>query len=989
MRKHLVSRIITTSLFFILGAVLNAANITISGTVTNPLDKPVKKAKVTLRNLKDEVLIEEFTNRKGKFTLEEVEPKFYYLVIDHEEDGSKRIKINPRKNQNNDLELSFSLTGSEQPVDCYLFSDAPPTSFDPVLKVRGVKVETSAEHVVINWRDIKQAKLFTLFENNIKIYAGEETRFEKDIEPGMEFCYTLKSFGDHGLEGDLSDPACASAPTTSPRDIKIDVFKNNLTFSWTEVNGARSYNIFRDDVNIGNVMSASFKDVDLEFGKDHYYKISAIDALNTESQPSVEIKSTTHEFVASPILSSMNNDSRITLIWNEVKSAITYNIYRDGLNISFAEAFSFTDPMPPGNEYCYEITSVDQYDIESGRSNTHCTKVPLSAPTGFRADGDVTSMHLNWDEVTGANFYKIYEKIDQDSLRFIQKVKSTQYTVRSLDFAADICYVISAVDMENEESEPSPSACNVVLDPPHFTIQKMNVVDPSGNGVIDAKEKGSIQFALFNDGQSPAHHVIASVLPTQPDQALLIGDPVILDTLNAGRINFINIDIEGGLQVSSGENDFELKLSSKEKVTLDEPYLFKVTTEAMVPPNMIVADFAVSNDFNTNYVPKNEIVQLTIRIQNVGEGYTEFVDVAVKENRTFTAPDFTGSVRLPAFKPGDYMDIELPIKSSQDNFSVDIELTDYLNKTVTKRLDLEAMRHYRSPMELTTQDLGADSIVYYPDELGEIDVDRRVPLGRKNPNGMAIILATEYFEDSNYPPLEYAGRDRDVVRMYFNQAFGLSDFQLLPSKSWQMDGGPTGDDLRNIFDPHQGDLRKRIITAEKYSGVDEMDIFLYYRGYGEWVQGKPLLIPRDANFERHVSKFPLEMLIDNLSQLTVLSNIKTITLFLDITYINPESSRGSLWDFPSLPDKICILSASSNGETSQIYNEKKHSFYTYAFLKGLAGGADDGDNVIELGEITEYIYKTVPEHTRSVNGAEIQNPKFNGMDLKRTILDLR
>ncbi len=316
-------------------------------------------------------------------------------------------------------------------------------------------------------------------------------------------------------------------------------------------------------------------------------------------------------------------------------------------------------------------------------------------------------------------------------------------------------------------------------------------------------------------------------------------------------------------------------------------------------------------------------------------------------------------------------------------------MTDYLQRTNKQRLDLETMRHYRSPMELSIQDLGAEDVVYYPDELGEIDVDRRIPLGRKNPNGMAIILATEYYDDQHYSPLEYAGRDRNVVRKYFNQAFGLSDFQLLPSKPWQMDGGPTGDDFRAVFDPHQGDLRKRIITAEKYSGVDEMDIFLYYRGYGEWIEGKPLLIPKDAKLDRHVTKYPLEQLVNNLSRLTVLSNIRTITLFLDITYINPSKSVGSLWDFPKLPEKMCILSASSNGETSQIFRDKKHSFFTYAFLKGLAGGADDGDNVIDLGEITEYIYKTVPEHVRSVSGSSRQNPKFNGMDLKRTVLDLR
>ena len=61
------------------------------------------------------------------------------------------------------------------------------------------------------------------------------------------------------------------------------------------------------------------------------------------------------------------------------------------------------------------------------------------------------------------------------------------------------------------------------------------------------------------------------------------------------------------------------------------------------------------------------------------------------------------------------------------------------------------------------------------------------PLSRKNPNGLAIIFGTEDYQDLRYPKLKYAARDRDVMRKYFNQAFGLSDFQLLPSKPWQME----------------------------------------------------------------------------------------------------------------------------------------------------------------------------------------------------------
>jgi hypothetical protein len=427
-----------------------------------------------------------------------------------------------------------------------------------------------------------------------------------------------------------------------------------------------------------------------------------------------------------------------------------------------------------------------------------------------------------------------------------------------------------------------------------------------------------------------------------------------------------------------------------EDIGLDEPYVFKIETMSMIPPKMIVADFAVSNEFNTHYIPKNEPVNLTIRIQNVGEGDTESVSLTVKKNRTYSTPDFNGDVTLPGFDPGDYMDVDIPIITSEDNCTVMIELTDYLGRSNEQRINLETMRNYRSPLELTIQDIGTEDVEYYPDELGEIDVDRQIPLGRKNPNGIAVIIGTQDYDDfKNYPSLNYVSRDRDVIRNYFSKAFGFSDFQMLPSKPWQMEGGPSSEEFSIIFDPYQGDLRKRIISAEKYSDMEDINIYVYYRGYGEWVNGRPLLVPKDAKFDRHITKYPLEELVNNLSMLSVLSSIKAITLFLDITYVNPEESAGLIWDFPEVSDKICILNACSNGETSQIYNDKKHSFYTYSLLKGLSGSADDGNSVIDLGEITEYVYKTIPEHIRTQPDAKRQNPKFNGTDLKRIVLDLR
>ena len=54
--------IIFRSVFIVfISSIIYSQNVIVKGVVRNPADKPVKKANVTLRNLKDEIMFEDFT----------------------------------------------------------------------------------------------------------------------------------------------------------------------------------------------------------------------------------------------------------------------------------------------------------------------------------------------------------------------------------------------------------------------------------------------------------------------------------------------------------------------------------------------------------------------------------------------------------------------------------------------------------------------------------------------------------------------------------------------------------------------------------------------------------------------------------------------------------------------------------------------------------------------------------------------------------------
>ena len=83
--------------------------ISISGSIFNDEGKPSRKAEVKLYTIDESQIGLVKTNRKGRFEFSDLNPDYYYLLATHHDDGSVRIKINPRKTRNRDLLLRLNL----------------------------------------------------------------------------------------------------------------------------------------------------------------------------------------------------------------------------------------------------------------------------------------------------------------------------------------------------------------------------------------------------------------------------------------------------------------------------------------------------------------------------------------------------------------------------------------------------------------------------------------------------------------------------------------------------------------------------------------------------------------------------------------------------------------------------------------------------------------------------------------------------------------
>jgi len=85
-------------------------------------------------------------------------------------------------------------------------------------------------------------------------------------------------------------------------------------------------------------------------------------------------------------------------------------------------------------------------------------------------------------------------------------------------------------------------------------------------------------------------------------------------------------------------------------------------------------------------------------------------------------------------------------------------------------------------------------------------------------------------------------------------------------------------------------------------------------------------------------------------------------------------------------ENTVVFTSAGGDQVSSWYLEKKHSLFTYYFLKALQGEGDlNQDKKLTVGEIKEYVNENVPYMARRLNNRE-QTPQVTG-DENKVILE--
>ena len=410
--------------------------------------------------------------------------------------------------------------------------------------------------------------------------------------------------------------------------------------------------------------------------------------------------------------------------------------------------------------------------------------------------------------------------------------------------------------------------------------------------MLDGRESGWAIFKIVNDGRSPARELKPWLQPEDGAMtpSLKIDSVETIPFLAVGDTLQVEFSIYAKLKIESGDRKFFFRMEEFSGMDL-EPEPISFPTLKVTPPNLVVTDFAIDNEWGQHYVPTNETATMTIRVQNLSVGLTDTASIKFTRDSSFVNEDKDELYEFGLIKGGEHIDLSFEVMSRSDNFVINLELYDYFETTKTVPIYIDALKIYKGKEDLILYETPYPKDLKIGERAISPEIVTNIPKATLGRETIGIVLGNLAFWDSTIVSKSSTKDNVFQVREYFQGLFGLSDHEIIPSQYWLFNEGITSGDFKTIFDPTIGYIKKKIISSIEYSDKDSLDLIIYYSGEGTTYNNEKVLIPYDANLAKSASFYSIQDLYSGLEKLQSMPEVGEVTLFMDVDFNNSSFSQ--------------------------------------------------------------------------------------------------
>lgn len=528
--------------------------------------------------------------------------------------------------------------------------------------------------------------------------------------------------------------------------------------------------------------------------------------------------------------------------------------------------------------------------------------------------------------------------------------------------------------MESTSSAYSFSIAKEVK-PPILSLEEgsLKFTDQNNNGAIDAFEKCSISFVMLNKGYGDGLALKLKVKNAGNSQGITFSASKDLATLKVGQKTTVDLPIESNMNTLDGNMVFTLVVEEPNGFGLD-PQELTIPTRKFVSPMVEVADYSITSAMSGQLVKKMPF-DLQVLVQNTQHGLAEDVSVRLEIPENVICVSDNLLTKFDDLKGGQTQSMVYSLIVSQNYAGEEIPITVKLSekyKQFSKDYDLK--------LKLNQQMASNKIEIKYTgqgDQLDEIkkatltsDVDKNIPPTTvKNPHIYALIIGNKDYTSyqtglNNEVNVDFADNDADVFAQYVKSTLGAES-----------------EKVRYIPDATVGKMKQGInwLTQNAENDKGNAEIIFYYSGHGlpDEETKEAYLMPVDISATNIRDGIKLDDVITSIAAVSS----KRATLFIDACFSGGARNQGLLAvkgarfkPSPSLlKGKLVMFSSSSGEESSGVYREKQHGFFTYYLLKKLQETKGD-INYMDLGK---YLKEEVKNQTTLISKPQTPDVQYS------------
>ena len=459
------------------------------------------------------------------------------------------------------------------------------------------------------------------------------------------------------------------------------------------------------------------------------------------------------------------------------------------------------------------------FNLETGQQVKSFSHRSIVQSVDFSPDGKFLATG-GWD-----NTARIF------NLKTGQEVKSFQHSnwVKSVAFSPDGKYLAvggsdgAFIYRTLLEVEGKVLAQKEISKPPEL-ISAVSFMEPSGNGFLDALEKGKFTVTVKNAGQGAGKGILIKLSPERT--ANLNYNNTYIEEVLPGKSVSVAIPVEAYVGIEDKTHTIRFDFEEANGFS-PNPVEIQFSTQAYLKPDMFVVDVGIADGNGNGLIESAEVIKLTVRIGNKGKGVARsaYAKFYPGEN-VFITDSYPKTVKLGDV--GYDQSVDIPIEffindKTKDEIPLFVDLTEETNlATVNKlRIPIRKSERAREITKIVVEGKKAEYGVLTLTPNLSVDIENGIPqIIAKNRNAVAVVIGNcDYLKAKK---VDFALRDAEFVKEYLIKSMGFLEGNICYVKN------ATYSDFATHFGTREVPLGKLANLVKP--GIS--DVFIYYAGHG-------------------------------------------------------------------------------------------------------------------------------------------------------------